>query len=167
MNYYMKQKVFALKDKFYIYDENQEPVYYLEGKMISITGKHSLYDMDGNQVALISKKIISLMPKFFIELPNGKEYELRGKLAFAHEVYVIDELNWKLTGKFLQHDYTIAENGEEIAGVHHKWISWGDTYEISVKDGTDPTLVIAIILCIDMQHAESAAMSQTDADNRS
>lgn len=165
MNLYMKQKVFSLKDKFYIYDEEQNPVYYLEGKMFSIHGKHYLYDMNGNEAAYIHKKIIALLPKYFIELPNGKEYEMKGKLAFAHEVFAIEELGWKLTGKFLEHDYTITQDNNNIATMHQKWLSWGDTYEIAIAEGADPVIVIAAVLCIDMLHQEEEAASMSSDTN--
>lgn len=154
MNLYLKQKMFSLHDRFTVFDENENPVYSVEGKVISVHRKHSILNNNGEEVANISKKIISLMPKFYIERPIGKTYEMKGKFAFAHEKYQIEELNWELTGKFMQHDYKICAGDEEIASIHEKWLSWGDTYEIIVKDGIDEVLILAIMLCIDAIHEE-------------
>jgi len=73
---------------------------------------------------------------------------------------VINALGWEVRGKFMQHDYTITRAGKPIATVHQKWLSWGDTYEIAVKEGVDAVPVLAIVLCFDVMHAESAAVNR-------
>ena len=153
MNLYLKQKVFSIHDKFTVYDNNETPVYTVEGKIISIHNKHSIYNTAGEEVANITRKVISLTNKFFIERPPGHVYEMKGKLAFAHEVYAFPELGWELKGRFMQHDYVITKDGQEIASIHQKWLSWGDTYEITVSDGVDEVLVLAVMLCIDIVHS--------------
>ena len=159
MNLYLKQKMFSLHDKFTVFDENEVPLYTVEGKVISAHNKHSIFNNAGEEVANISRKIISLTNRFFIERPLGQVYEMNGKIAFAHEVYVFPELGWELRGKFLQHDYTFTKDGQEIASVHEKWLSWGDTYEIAVKEGIDEVLVLAVMICIDIVHQEEGSVS--------
>lgn len=157
MELYLKQKVFSIKDKFNVYDAEENPVYAVEGKVVSLHHRHFIHDMDGKQVASISQKPIALMPKFFIELADGKTYEMKSKLAIAHEVCTIEELGWEIRGKIMLHDYTITKNGETVATVHQKWLSWGDTYEISVADPADVVLVLSVMLCFDIMHAETEA----------
>lgn len=159
MNLYLKQKVMSLRDRFTVYDANETPLYTVEGKFVSVHRKHSIFNTAGEEVANISMKVLSLMPKFFIECPVGTSYEMKGKFVFAHEKYVIDKLGWELKGKFLEHDYTITKDDTEIASIHQKWISWGDTYEITVNDDTDAVMVLATILCIDAVHEEDDAIT--------
>ena len=154
MNLYLKQKVFSIRDKFSAYDENEQPVYTVTGKIISLHRIHSISNNAGEEVANISKKVISFMPKFIIERPVGQEHEMKGKIAFAHEVYEFPDLGWELKGKFLEHDYVITKGEEEIASIHQKWLSWGDTYEITVADGIDEVMVLATMICIDIVHQE-------------
>ena len=159
MNLYLKQKMFSLHNKFTVFDENEAPLYSVEGKVISAHNKHSIFNNAGEEVANISRKIISFTPQFSIERPPGQVYEMKGKIAFAHEVYAFPELGWELRGKFLQHDYSITKDGQEIASVHQKWLSWGDTYEIAVNDGIDEVLVLAVMICIDIIHQEEDSVS--------
>lgn len=159
MNLYMKQKVFALKDKFDVYDAEESTLYRIEGKMISAHAKHYVYDPLGNQVAFIHQKILSLMPKFFIELADGATHEVKSKFKLAHEKAVIEDLGIEIEGSFLQHDYTITQNGQEIATVHQKWLSWGDTYELSINEGADEVLVLSLVLCFDILHQQEDAQS--------
>ena len=152
MNLYLKQKLFTIKDKFTVYDENENPIYTIKGKLITVHSEHSIFDNKGQEVAKVHKKIFSMMPKFFIERPLNREYELKRKIAIGHEVYVVDGLDWKIKGNFLEHDYTITKDDQEIASVHQKWLSWGDTYEISIAGGIDDVLILGIVLCIDIMH---------------
>ena len=163
MNLYLKQKLFSLHDKFSVFDANQTPVYSVEGKLVSLHSQHSIYNNAGEVVANIHKKIISLMPKFFIERPIGQTHEMKGKLALAHEVFVIEDLGWEVKGKFLQHDYTISKDDAVLASVHQKWLSWGDVYEITVNEGVDEVMVLAVVLCCDILHQEELSMSTSGA----
>ena len=123
MNLYLKQKLFSLRDKFSVYDANETPMYTVEGKFFSMHAQHSICNTAGEEVANIQKKIISFMPKFFIERPIGQTHEMKGKLAFAHEVCVIEDLGWEIKGSFLEHDYTITKDNDVLAVVHQKWLS--------------------------------------------
>lgn len=169
MNLYLKQKVFSIKGKFNVYDIDENPLYKVEGKVVSIHKKHFIYDVHGEQVAEISQKVISMMPKFYINLADGSSYEIKGKIALAHDLWKIKELGWTVRGKITQHDYKITDEEDNlIAEVHQKWIAWGDTYEISIADDANTVLVLAIMLCLDVAHAEaeSAAISMMpDSDN--
>ena len=51
--------------------------------------------------------------------------------------------------EFLAHDYTIMEQGNEIAPVHKVWLSWGDSFELNIYDTHDEIGLIAVILAID------------------
>ena len=55
MKYYIKQKVFTVRDQFTIKDYSQNDVFQVQGKFMSITNKLELLNMDGSQV-LNSKK---------------------------------------------------------------------------------------------------------------
>ena len=59
MKYYIKQKVFSLKDQFAIKDYSQNDVFQVKGKFMSLSNKLELLNMDGSQV-LNSKKQLHL-----------------------------------------------------------------------------------------------------------
>lgn len=157
MELYLKQKVFSIKGKYDVYDADENARYTVEGKVVSFHHTHYIYDNTGKQMAHIYQKVVSLGPRFCIELSYGKTYEMKAKLAFAHEVSEIKELGWEISGKFLEHDYAITKDEEVLATVHEKWVSWGDTYEIVIEDNVDEVLVLAVMLCFDVMHEEQAA----------
>ena len=70
MRLYMKQKVFALKDRFTIKNEAEEDVYTVEGKFISLGKKLHILDTNGEEVAFVKQELLTFMPKFTV-LQNG------------------------------------------------------------------------------------------------
>jgi len=56
LKYYIKQKVFTLKDKFTVKDETGSDIFYVEGEFFSIGKKLHLYTMDGTEQAYIHRR---------------------------------------------------------------------------------------------------------------
>ena len=56
MKYYIKQKIFSLKDKFYVRDFEQNDLYMVKGKMFSISNKLDLLDLDEEVLLSAQKK---------------------------------------------------------------------------------------------------------------
>ena len=151
---YMKQQVFSWTDKFTVKDENDQDIYLIEGDMISIGGKKlHIKDMDGNEIGMVQQKLLSLMPKFFVFVNGNQVAEIKKKIAFFKAKYVIEGPNWKVKGSILDHDYTIEENDEEIASLHKVWLSWGDAFELNIKDGTNEIMALAVVIAIDCVQA--------------
>ena len=65
---YMKQKVFSLRGRFSIQDQQEQDVYLVEGSFMQIPKTFSISSVDGEEVAVITKKVFSLLPKFFVEV---------------------------------------------------------------------------------------------------
>ena len=62
MKFYIKQKVFSLRDSFSIMDESQNELYSVKGKFISIQNKLELLNMNGSQVLNSKKKLFKIFP---------------------------------------------------------------------------------------------------------
>ena len=44
---------------------------------------------------------------------------------------------------------SFTDDGFTVARVQKRWLSWGDTYEISIASGYDEVNVLAVVLVID------------------
>jgi uncharacterized protein YxjI len=151
MRFYIKQKVFSIRDKFRIMDETQRELYTVEGKFFSIQNKLELLNMNGSQVLNASKKVFTLMPKYSIFTPHGdllaqvhRKFALRPKFI----VYVNNE-ELEVEGSFFGHSFGVMRNGQEVASISKKVISWGDTYEINIADELNTELYLFIVIIID------------------
>ncbi|MCR8969565.1 LURP-one-related/scramblase family protein [Facklamia sp. 7083-14-GEN3] len=153
MKFYMKQKVFSLKQDFDIYNDKQEPVYRVDSKLISFGRKAKILDLQsGEALCEVNQKVFSLFPTVDVT-QNGKFVSrIRKKFSFFKPKYVIEGMNWVVDGSILQHDYTIFDNqGKEIASIKKKFLSWSDTFEFEIINETvDEVLILATILAIDL-----------------
>lgn len=155
MKLYIKQKVLALKDKFYVKDENGNDKYYVEGKLISFGKKLYVYDMNGNEVAFIREQIWSILPTLRV-FCNGKQIaDIKRKFTLFTPKYVIKGLDWNVTGKITAHEYKITHGASTIVSINKKWMTWADTYELDITKEKDEIVALAAVLAIDCAHARA------------
>lgn len=164
MKLYMKQKVFSLRDRFYIKDEFGNDRYYVEGEFFTIGRKLHLYDINGNELAFIQQKVLTFLPRFFVYM-NGREVaEIVKEFTFLKPKYTINGLGWNVDGDFWSHDYCVEKNGRNVASVHKAWFTWGDSYELNLNNPEDEVLTLAVVLAIDaVLYDEAAAASSASS----
>lgn len=150
MKLYIKQRVFSWKDKFSVFDENENLQYFAESEIFTFGKKLHLFDACGMQVSFISETVTFFMPRFSI-IRNGEEVaEVVREFTFFRPKYRIDGLGWRVEGDVFDHDYWLTDaNGDIITTVRKAWFTWGDTYEIDIADGVDPVIALSVVLIID------------------
>lgn len=151
MKFYIKQKVFSLKDQFNVLDENQNQVYQVQGKMFSISNKLELLQPDGTLVYHSKKKIFSIMPKYFIFTPNDDEVAtVQRKIAIKPKFeVVVENQELEVRGSLFAHSFQVYDDDRIVATIEKKIISWGDTYEIDILDERRIELMLFIVIIID------------------
>lgn len=151
MRFYIKQRVFSIRDKFRVLDESQRELYTVEGKFFSISNKLELLNANGVQILNANKKVFSIMPKYFIYTPQGDLLaEVQRKFALRPRFIVtVDNEELDVEGSFWGHSFGVMRNGQEVASISKKVISWGDTYEINIADELNTELYLFIVIIID------------------
>lgn len=149
MKLYLKQKVFSIGEKFYVYDANGEERYRVEGEIFSFGKKLHVYDRNEREVAFIRQRITAFMPRYYIEKNGVEVAEVVRKFTFFYPKYEIGGLGWEVDGDFFDHDYQITDNGRAVASVSKQWFTWGDAYEIDIDPGVDEVTALAVVLVID------------------
>lgn len=118
MKYYMKQKVFSFKDRFYIMDEEGNQKFYVEGEFPALTKKLHVYDFSGNEVAFIRKRLWTFLPKFEVYAFGEAVAEIVKEFTFLKPRYYVKGLGWEVRGSFWAHDYEIYFNEAPIVRIH-------------------------------------------------
>ncbi len=149
MKLYIRQKVFSWKDKFTVKDEHGQDRYFVEGEFFSLGKKLHISDSSGNEVAFVQQKLLTFLPKFYVFVGGSQIAEIVKEFTLFRNKYRIEGLNWEVDGNFLDHDYKITAHGRPIVSITKAWLSWGDSYEIDIADGTDPIPALAVVLAID------------------
>jgi len=152
MKFYIKQKVFSLKDKFTIMDEAQNVIYEVKGKFMSIKNKLELADKDGVTLLRSERKVFSFMPTYYIYDSRNQElamvkrifgFKPKFNLRVLHNDYYVD-------GSFYGHSFGVYDNRNNlVASISKKYISWGDTYEIDVQDENNLEVLLFMVIIID------------------
>ena len=150
MDLYIQQHVFTWVDKFSVYDTNGKEKYYVEGEVFTFGKKLHLYDTAGNELAYIEQKLLTFFPRYTIYINNIEYAEVVKEFSFFYPEYTINGPDWRVHGDFFDHDYDIVSAGDvPIASVSKQWFTFGDAYEISIRNDTDVPCALAVVLAID------------------
>lgn len=162
MKLYMKQKVFSLKDKFTIKDEDGNDKYFVEGEMWAFGKKLHVYDTKRNEVAFIREQIWSLLPTFRVFCNGEQVADVKCKFSFLVPKYTIKGLDWEVKGKMTAHNYKILQGKHTIVTISKKWMTWADTYELDITKDADEIIALATVLAIDCEMARTRVALTSD-----
>ena len=149
MELYIKQKVFSWGDKFTVKDQWGVDRYFVEGKVFSFGKKLHVYDVCGNEVLFIKQEFSLLMPKYVIYSDGREIATIIKEFTFFTPRYVIEGLDWEVEGEFWCHDYEVTTQGETVVSITKEWMTWGDSYVLSIANPMDELFALAVVLTID------------------
>ena len=149
MKLYIKQKVFSWKDKFFVKDMHGDDKYYVESDFFSFGKKLHVYDMHQREVAYIEQKITFMLGEYHVYQDGRETAVIRQKFSWFHPKYEIDGPGWEVSGSAWMHDYEITHHGQPVVTISKEWMTWGDSYELTIADPQDEILALAAVLVID------------------
>ena len=143
MKYYIKQKVFSLKDKFLIKDYSQNDLYQVEGKFMSLSNKLKLMNMDGSQILHSKRVLFRFLPLYHVYSNHDEEMAtIQRKFSFKPKFEVtIGTREYVVEGTLFAHSV--------IASIEKKVFSFGDSYEIDILDENQKELFLFVVIIID------------------
>lgn len=160
-HFYIKQKVFSLKGKFTVKDQEENDVYYIEGSFMRIPKTYSIMNTRQEEVALITKKTFSFLPKFYVGV-NGRDIlTIKKEFSFLKARYTIDAAGIDVQGNWWDMEFEVYQHGELVAQVSKEWFTWGDSYKVQVINEEMETIIIALVVAIDCVKADQAAASSS------
>lgn len=154
MKLLFKQRFFSWFDSYDIYDEQGEIVYTVKGAQTWFAWEHCLkiYDKAGNKVGMVQEKIFTLSPKFEIYIKDEYVGCIRKGFNFFNPTYNVDFKKWYVEGNFLEWEYDIIDERQQIVGIVSKKVfNWTDTYMIDVNDSKDGLAALMLVLAIDAE----------------
>ncbi|MHC5374787.1 LURP-one-related/scramblase family protein [Enterococcus sp. LJL120] len=161
---YIKQKVFSLGEKFTVKDEAANDRYFVKGSFMKIPKEFRITDTQGKEVGVITKKVVSLLPKFFVTV-GSKEVVIEKKLSFLKAKYDITGENLSIQGDLWNMNFSMMQEGTEVATVNKKWVSWGDSYEVTILKEELEELIICFVVALDYVKSEENNHSNANNSN--
>lgn len=149
MRLFIKQQVFSLNDKFSVKDENEVDHFYVEGQFMALGKKLRVYTPEHEEIIYIEQQLWKLLPEYNLYSGEEKVATVKKEFALFKNNYTIEGPDWQIEGSITAHDYVIKSQGQVIADINKKFLSWGDTYEIIIHDESHLHLLLGIVIVID------------------
>ncbi|SFJ09833.1 Uncharacterized protein YxjI [Terrisporobacter glycolicus] len=148
MKYYMKSKIFKLKEDFWITDENGKEVFLVDNKLISI-GLQFNIQKDNNILYEIKQKL-SLTPKYEVIKGSDVVASINKKITFVKDKIKVDSSYGELLihGNLFDRNYNIYKDDNIIATVKKEAFSLTDNYSIDI-DFEDEAFILSLVVIID------------------
>ena len=132
----MREKLMSIGDDYWIEDDTGQRAFKVNGKAARLEGHLDARGRDGREVASIRERKLSVRDAITIDV-GGREAKVKKALMglrdrFHVEVEHGEDLTVK--GNFVDHEYEIEREGEQIAEVSKKWLRARDTYGVEVRD---------------------------------
>ena len=151
---YIKQKIFSVGEKFSVIDENERPQYFVSGSFMRVPKRFSITDSHNREVGTITKKVISWLPKFFVNV-GSEEIVIAKEFTLFKPKYNISTHDLTVKGNWWDMNFTVSKYGKPIAEISQKWLSWGDSYAVTILDEEFEQIVISLVIAIDRVKATS------------
>ena len=151
---YLKQKVFAIRDSFKVFDEEQTLIYEAKGKFFTLNSRRDLFKVGSTTPILTMKqKILAFVPTYFLFDKNDQKIAKMAQqwLTFFgtkfHFLY--QSKKYQISGDFFGFNYMMKDDQGVVLQIQKKILSWGDTYQLAIEDTLDETIAVGIVLMID------------------
>ena len=156
MRYLVREKLFSIRDDFWITDEHGHRAFYVNGKVLSLHGTLQLHDAHGRKLASVKHKLVTFTDKMEIE-HDGRVAATVHKAVFSplhHRAHIDLHGGGRLEaiGNILDKDFEIKDGHRVVARISRKWFRIRDTYGVDVAPGENDALVICIAVCLDRIH---------------
>lgn len=152
MNLYIKQKVFSFSDKYNVFDEFGELVFEVKGEVFTLGAKLHIFDTRGVELMSIHRELFAFPPRYTIYENGVDRARVTQKFAWFKSKFEISDRQgmFNLDGDFLSRNYSITTpNGNLLGTIEKEWLTWGDTYKLTVSDPSHAAFFCALVIAID------------------
>ncbi|MGL4878343.1 LURP-one-related/scramblase family protein [Paraclostridium dentum] len=149
MKYYMKSKLFKIKEDFWIQNEENEEVFFVDNKLFAVGLQFDLIK-DEKTLYSVKETVISLLAKYQVKEGNEVVAEVNKKPSFMRDSIKIEskygDLN--ITGDIIDHNYEIYKGSEQIARIHKEVFTFTDSYNVET-DFEDEAFILTLAVIVD------------------
>ena len=103
-----KQRLFSWFDSYDIYAQDGSTLFTVRGEL---SWGHCLriYTRDGRYAGTVREKILTFLPRFELFAGENSIGFLKREFTLFRPAYVLEANGWRITGNFMQWDYTVTE----------------------------------------------------------
>ncbi len=151
MQFYIREKIFSIRDNFLINDMYNRPWFDCRAEFLSIGHKLHMLNMWGQEVAYIHQKILTFLPHYEIWQNGQMAADLHKKFTFLRDRFEVNAWNgrYEVVGDIWSWNYTIWFNGWQVANISKQFSLFADHYVVDVADNADIPVILCFAIVID------------------
>jgi uncharacterized protein YxjI len=156
MRYLVRERLFSVKDDFWVTDEQGNRVFFVNAKLLSLHHTLVLEDASGRPLASIKHKLLTFTDAMKIE-HDGAVVATVHKAVFSplHHRAHIDLAGGgplEAVGDIIDKEFEVRDGHRVVARISRKWFRVRDTYGVEVAERQNDALMICIAVCLDRIH---------------
>lgn len=154
MRFFLRKKVFSLKNDYYIKNSIGETQYLILRSFFS-KRKYKIFNKEKKLLAKIEKKLFRFSPEHKVYLSGGKEIYIKKKFGLFTNIFKIicENDEYIIDGDVVAREYTLFRGDKKIAIIANDIQSVLRGYDINIsKYEENPMIIICIVLVIHLCH---------------
>ena len=161
-NFEIKQKFWSLAGQFDINDEGGQLAYHVQGSFLKFLKEFTIYNSQGELVSHIKHHFSFPFQRFTVTFSDGKQITIQQRFSWLKAKYDISDFGLKVAGDIWNMNFSLLDQGCEVASIHQEWFKIASTYHVDIYDDNLADLVISLVIAIDYVKAiESSSNSAT------
>ena len=124
--FYIKQKIFTLRDRYYVYDGHKQPVYEVTGKFFSIGDELTISDLNGNPLFRIKQRVMSFFGAYDVYQNDILCATIKRRATFFRPKLDVESNygKFEIHGDFWDYDFSITKDGHTMGTIEKECLTF-------------------------------------------
>lgn len=159
----IKQKLWSLAGKFDTNDEEGYLAYRVQGSFLKFLKEFTISDSQSQFVSHIKHHFSFPFQRFTVTFADGKQITIQQRLSLFKAKYDISDFGLEVAGDVWNMNFSLLDQGREVASIHQKWFKIASTYQVDIYDDNLADLVISLVIAIDYVKAIESSSSSASS----
>ena len=149
MKYYMKPKLFAIKEDFWIKNEYGEDTFFVDKKFLSLGLQFNM--IKNNEILYsVKEKLLTFLSNYEIYDNMEVVAKVNQKLTFMRDKIKVDSKYGEFTiqGNLFDYSYRIYKDNIVVAKIEKEIFAFTDNYKVDI-DFEDEAFILTLVVIID------------------
>ncbi|MFC6464209.1 LURP-one-related/scramblase family protein [Marinilactibacillus sp. GCM10026970] len=147
----------SMQNRMIVKSASGQNTYLIVGKWGRAKDALSLYSMSGDRLVEAKQTLLSLFPKFDFYIEDQKKATVKkipGIQGLKKPYYVVSQLNWIITGDFVEQKYVVRSASGVIMRLEKNYSFQGDFYALTIEKEEYAPLCCVLAVIIDHYSAK-------------
>ena len=150
MRYYMRSKLFKLKEDFWVTDPDGNNCFFIDKEFFSFGLRFKV--IQNNMIRYsVEEKLIKFLPSYLVFNENDTLIaKVKKNLTFFRDNISVESNygDFQIEGDLFDFNYRIIFNGRVVAEISKKVFSFTDNYYVDIEFENE-AIIIALVVIID------------------